>query len=681
MPWLLLLPCVLATVVTLHPYKLYLGVSLTFGMSVALAVLFLARGWWGVLISIPVCMATYSMWGHAYSGSIFVLEGLLLALLRNSRWGDQILKKGSIIVVDFVFWLVLGAPLYYFSHFYFVGLNHQDSFLIAQKSIVNGVINILIAYIVYMVVTIWRNKRLPVRQNISIQALAIVIVYTVIVLTTLFSVGNLSNKLSFITSNAIYNKFRESASLAVSASGLGDGPDQPVAGLAGQGVDEKIRVFFGKSANSQSASLSAEGDSYLKRLESTSIDAVSRTRISRQVLKLAREDGTSIKLWMPKQSTEKTLLKRYAQSYWEATFDQGGEKVIIVQSAKQNFDNLADFYGGALSTFNYNFAAGILISFLVAFSLQKEFLVVLGIRSLKSNPSTMSDEDRRLLLSPISEVGRLAKEVNERTDVIQRSKAKIEELNRIAQQQLSTAGEIQQCFLGSLRASSQYPDVCLYMRPAYNAGGDWYDAFNLDGKTFIVVADVCDKGVGAALFMSVFRSLIRYSAETLCSARSESEPLDEVIASVNNYMATEHEDATMFATVFFACISAERGRLEYVLAGHEEPVLLDPRGNKESFQVSGPAIGLFPFATYEMGAVPFESGSMLVGYTDGVIDARNVNGESYGYDRLLAFLRSLQADNKVTDAKSLLSDIMGEIDVHMSGADQFDDITIATTTL
>jgi len=683
MLWLLVVPCILSALLTLNPYELYLGVSLIFGMSVALSVLFLARGWWGVVVSIPVCLATYSMWGHAYSGSIFVLEGVLLTLVRNSRWGDRMLQKGTIIILDFIFWVALGAPLYYLTHFYFVGISHQGSLLIAQKSIVNGVINILIAYIVYVVITLLRNKRSSARQKVSVQALSLLIMYTIVVLSTLFAVGILYNKLSAISSKTLYSELKEKAlfvSVGARQSVADDHAKERFDGRLIGDSDKNGRVYYWNPVDSTENAFGSASAFYAD-LKASSTDAVSKTKISKQISQLAREEGSSVRLLMPKQSSEKSLLKRYAQSYWEATFDEGRGPVTILQPAKRDFDELAEFYGSAMVTFNYNFAAGILLSALVAWTLRKEFLVVLGSRSHTSQLSEIPDEEHRLLLSPISEIEKLAKEVNERTDVIQRSKAKIEELNKIAQQQLSTAGEIQQCFLGSRSVSGAYPDVSLYMRPAYNAGGDWYDAFDLDGKTFIVVADVCDKGVGAALFMSVFRSLIRYSTETLCATSSETEPLDEVIASVNDYMATEHQDATMFATVFFACIGHESQRLQYVLAGHEEPLLLDAQGNRQSFEVSGPAIGLFPEVTYTMGSLPFDSGSVLVGYTDGVIDARNTSGESYGYDRLLSFVRSLQSDGKISDSKSLLSDIIRELDLHMSVAEQFDDITIATTIL
>ena len=225
----------------------------------------------------------------------------------------------------------------------------------------------------------------------------------------------------------------------------------------------------------------------------------------------------------------------------------------------------------------------------------------------------------------------------------------------------------------------QKPDVSLFMRPALNAGGDWYDAFDLDNKTFVIVADVCDKGVGAALFMSVFRSLIRYSAENWCADPSETEPLDEVISSVNNYMSTEHEEMTMFATVFIGCISHPAKRLDYVLAGHEEPVFINPDGTQQPLEFSGPAIGLFPQAEYNMKSLYFSEGSILVGYSDGVVDARDPQGNSYGHQRLLDLVRKLQKQQ--ISSEYLRDQIVLDLDTHMNNAEQFDDITIATVIL
>ncbi|MCP9826484.1 hypothetical protein [Synechococcus sp. EJ6-Ellesmere] len=143
-------------------------------------------------------------------------------------------------------------------------------------------------------------------------------------------------------------------------------------------------------------------------------------------------------------------------------------------AAEPQFKELALFYESMLNSLIYTFIAGIVINAIAGFALEKEFTSVLRSKRA-SDAGQRLDEEIFLRLSPIQEVQDLASRVNERTAIILDDRKKIQELNKIAQQQLSTAGEIQQCFLGSRHSSRERPDVSLFMRPAYNAGGDWYD--------------------------------------------------------------------------------------------------------------------------------------------------------------------------------------------------------------
>ena len=407
--------------------------------------------------------------------------------------------------------------------------------------------------------------------------------------------------------------------------------------------------------------------------------ATSSSRISKIVKKIADGKNSSLKLYLPKPEIEPARVNRYLGSMWEANFYKDSTKIRIIQPARRDFLASGRFFENAFPIINLTIVGGIILSIAIAYSLEKEFLTVLGKSKRRKAEVISTRYYKSLELSPITEIKNFAKEINRRTDEINEAKARIEELNNIAQKQLTTAGEIQQAFLGDSSDVGQKPDVSLFMRPALNAGGDWYDAFDLDNKTFVIVADVCDKGVGAALFMSVFRSLIRYSAENWCADPSETEPLDEVISSVNNYMSTEHEDMTMFATVFIGCVSHPAKRLDYVLAGHEEPVFINPDGTQQPLEVSGPAIGLFPQAEYNMKSLYFTEGSILVGYSDGVVDARDPEGKSYGHQRLLDLVRKLQKQQ--ISSEDLRDQIVLDLDTHMENAEQFDDITIATVIL
>ena len=661
---------------------MFMGVNITFGMSVALAVLFLARGWWGVVISIPTAISTYILWGHPNSGYIFILEAIVLSLIINSKNGDTFLKKGTVLIWDFAFWLLLGSPLYYLAHKYLLGLDANEAFLIAQKSLVSGTLNILVAYAIYATVTLFRNKRLPISTTISIPALIIVIIYSIIVLSSLFTIRGLYVGLINQKADAINNTFEYRS--GVLFEGFVDAKG-PVGNIAQSMLDYQREYTFFWTKIGPNQELFASGPLAYNQgnLPENYVDVTERNLFGRIINDLYSDSANKVQLYFPDNTAEtfSVWVRRTKDSYLKATLFKDDEKIIIIRPAGKYFQQIGNFYNLSLLTLNISFLIGIVLSTIIAWLLGKEFRFVLhGLPSTKSKGEQLPEEQKRLQLSPISEIKELAGEVNERTEVICKDKLKIEELNIIAQKQLNTAGNIQKCFLGD-RSPSKRPDISLFMRPAYNAGGDWYDAFDLDNKTFIVVADVCDKGVGSALFMSVFRSLIRYSAENFCADPSDSEPLDEVISSVNKYMSTEHADMLMFATVFIACICNKSKRLDYVLAGHEEPIFLDAQGNQHSLEVSGPAIGLFPEATYKVSSLPFTDGSVLVGYSDGVIDSRNLISESYGHQRLVDLIKEIKSKSPQVTAVTLRDAIVKEVDLHMNGAEQFDDITIAAAIL
>ena len=677
--WLILLAAALAPILTLNQYEMFMGVNISFGMSVSLAVLFLTRSWWGVVISIPVALATYKTWGHPYSGYIFILEAIILSLLVNSKNGNKFLKKGTILIWDFIFWLLLGSPLYYFAHHYLLDLSPTEALLIAQKAIVSGALNVLIAYIVYASVSLCWNKRSPTSPTISIQALIIATIYSIIILTTLFTTLGLYRGLLYQKAASVNNTIEYRAKV------LFDGIENPKDALSVRvqsmlNYQDKFTFFWKKVGNGEESFSSGPLASNGGNLPNNYKDITKRNRFGK-ALGIFRNDDR-IQLFFPDGTPQysSVWVKGADDSYLKATLLQDDEEIIIIGPAGDYFRQIGNFYNLSLLTLNIISLVGLILSTIIAWLLGREFQFVLHGSPGKTKEKQVPEEQKRLQISPISEIKELAGEVNERTEVICKDKLKIEELNIIAQKQLNTAGNIQKCFLGD-RSSSKQPDISLFMRPAYNAGGDWYDAFDLDNKTFIVVADVCDKGVGSALFMSVFRSLIRYSAENFCADPSDSEPLDEVISSVNKYMSTEHADMLMFATVFIGCICNKSKRLDYVLAGHEEPIFLDAQGNQHSLEVSGPAIGLFPEATYKMSSLPFTDGSVLVGYSDGVIDSRNLNSESYGHQRLVDLIKEIKSKSPQVKAVNLRDAIVKEVDLHMNSAEQFDDITIVAAIL
>ena len=673
MPSMVVVLAAIAVFATLNHYSIFWGVQFTFGMSVALATLFLRRGLWGIIVVIPVAITTYLMWGAPYPGISLIAEIIILTLIRNGRSGEKVLRNGSILIYDFIYHALVGGPFYYFTYTYIVQASKETTLLLAQKSVVNGVMNSLIAYILYAGIILYLNRRNEKRQTVSLQALALTTVYSVIVFLSLFMSDRLYGSALILKANSIFEEMDIMAALVSKASASQEKDQDSAVNIE---IERKDAEVYLKRGSEQEYILYKNDTARYINLEKNYFEANSSSRISKVLAKVAAKKGSTMKLLLPKPEIEPARVKRYLGGMWEATFNKEGRSIKIIQPARRDFLASGRFFERAFPIINMTIIGGIILSIAIAYSLEREFITVLGKSKRRKSQIQESEYYQSLKLSAITEIKNFAKEINRRTNEINQAKYRIEELNNIAQQQLNTAGEIQQAFLGDSSDVGQKPDVSLFMRPALNAGGDWYDAFDLDNKTFIIVADVCDKGVGAALFMSVFRSLIRYSAENWCAEPSETEPLDQVISSVNDYMSTEHEDMTMFATVFIGCISHPAKRLDYVLAGHEEPVLLNSKGEQQSLEVTGPAIGLFTGAEYNIKSLFFDEGSVLVGYSDGVVDARNPDGESFGHQRLVELVRRIKEKN--VSAQALKEEIVGELEEHMKDAEQFDDITIAT---
>jgi len=220
---------------------------------------------------------------------------------------------------------------------------------------------------------------------------------------------------------------------------------------------------------------------------------------------------------------------------------------------------------------------------------------------------------------------------------------------------------------------------------AREVAGDFYDVFKLNNLPHlaIVIGDVCDKGVGAALFMTLFRSLIRASSlySNMCSGLVDSQTAsasitaDEVLKNslltTNRYIATTHAGSSMFASVFFGLLDTESGDLHYINAGHEPPIIFRQNGETELLDITGGVIGLFPPAQYAVEAASLKKGDLIFAYTDGVNEAKNLNGEQFGESRIMK-----TKDLQDSSADNFLSDILEAVHEFRGEAEQSDDITM-----
>ena len=272
------------------------------------------------------------------------------------------------------------------------------------------------------------------------------------------------------------------------------------------------------------------------------------------------------------------------------------------------------------------------------------------------------------------EIGELYNDINLTAEQLRKFIKKITE-NAVTTKQLEIATKIQGSFLVENLPESNFYELAALFNPAYEIGADWYDAISINDQVYLIIADVCDKGIASALFMSVFRTLIRYTLLKYYSDLNSKcdEILVDVISSVNNYMAITHESATMFATVFIASYSHKNNSLSYVCAGHELPIIIRSDG-LEYLKSTGPAIGLFPEAKFKVNEIGFYSGDVLFSYTDGLTDARSPINISWGIHNLE---EAINAENHSScSAQDLLTNIANKATKHIDTAEQFDDLTI-----
>lgn len=209
-------------------------------------------------------------------------------------------------------------------------------------------------------------------------------------------------------------------------------------------------------------------------------------------------------------------------------------------------------------------------------------------------------------------------------------------------------------------------DIYATMQPAKEVGGDFYDFFLIDDDHLgIVMADVSGKSVPAALFMVIAKTLINNRA------RDKEEPQD-VFTNVNSQLC-ESNETSMFVTAWFGVLEISSGKMTYVNAGHNPPLLKKAGGLYEYLKTNRSLMlaGMSGYQ-YKQFEMQLEKGDMLFLYTDGVTEANNTEDELYGEERLLSILNNCSK----FPPTELLPRVKADIDLFADGAPQFDDITM-----
>jgi len=274
--------------------------------------------------------------------------------------------------------------------------------------------------------------------------------------------------------------------------------------------------------------------------------------------------------------------------------------------------------------------------------------------SMKSGNFTQADSD---LLSAVAGQAAVALE-NARLYTVAVEKGRME-------RELQMASEIQQALLPQTMPNVGEYEIVPFWEAAREMAGDFYDAFKLaDDKFGVVIADVSDKGAGAALLMAVSRTMIRANAYAGLSPR-------ETVRRTND-LIVEDVQSGMFVTVYHSVFFRD-GHSFHVNAGHNPPMIYHHATKVITMlPIGGRALGWEVDNPVQEHPVQLQAGDMVIYYTDGLTEAENATGEQYGVDRL----KKVILTNSQQPAQLIMNRIVEDVERFCAGTPPFDDMTV-----
>lgn len=240
--------------------------------------------------------------------------------------------------------------------------------------------------------------------------------------------------------------------------------------------------------------------------------------------------------------------------------------------------------------------------------------------------------------------------------------------NAVINTELSAASSIQRSSLPDPVFTGDRFRINAVMNPAKTVGGDFYDYFYDKGKIAVLIADVSDKGLPAAMFMMKAKNAIR-------SELSYGKSIEDAVDSVNDILSSENSE-NMFITLWAAVIDPSTGEGKYVNCGHDYPFVRHMDGTVTALENDpNPIIGVFGGIKYPSHSLSLASGDVLFLYTDGLTDALDRNGEAFGAGRLKSLLEG------PVDTNDPSGYAVRKINEFAEGTVQFDDMTSLSLTI
>ncbi len=284
-----------------------------------------------------------------------------------------------------------------------------------------------------------------------------------------------------------------------------------------------------------------------------------------------------------------------------------------------------------------------------------------GVTLLKGITRSLRDTDRRAMAELEQKNQALARALDE----LKAAQAELLQQERL-KRDLEIASKVQRSILPARLPTIPGFEFSVQSKPAREVGGDFYDVIEVSDDTFaLVVADVSGKSWQAAIFMAIVRALLlREASEHL----SPAETMQKIHSQIMKTSTAE-----MFVTMFYGLVNTKDNRMRFVRAGHDRPILY--RAMTRSMELLAPPgrfIGLWPELIIEEEETTLQPGDCLVCYSDGVPDARNAQGDTFGLDRLLAVVGA----KGHLSTQELSAAIIESLDNFTGDTPQTDDITV-----